>query len=408
MVPKYFLTLLLLGVLILRGSCLYLPTSASLSTHSISSASTAIGTSTTTTTPSTTPLFLSISSTPPDLLGMSQVNGIYGPGSWAGWYITIVASWFRLSVDPKGKLDPNTWTYLLGINWAAFDLLRHVHKFRQGGQDVNKELGTIGAAFTVLWWGSLHAFAQLWLAAYLESVQRGITLCFGLLMPVITLSVEIFSLGSLFADETSSISVPALYYRGMSVTDQYTIVFAACLTGGWISSIAVLFLLTIIIGVIARYSKALTEILEFLGDAVQPVVTWYGAISFLSLIIIGNISPLIHLVPRWLIIVLALPLLVLVYLFYPLWAIFMLVIHSTVYGWNILRYHGSIVSQSCFFMPCSPQSIFEWDQAFALFLGIFLFVGMEALPHIRKKWKEEKLFEQYVAEPQKSLPWELR
>jgi len=42
------------------------------------------------------------------------------------------------------------------------------------------------------------------------------------------------------------------------------------------------------------------------------------------------------------------------------------------------RFSGSIESSdSCFFMPCAPQSISETDQAGALFIGLFLFLAVE-------------------------------
>lgn len=57
-------------------------------------------------------------------------------------------------------------------------------------------------------------------------------------------------------------------------------------------------------------------------------------------------------------------------------------------------------SQSCFFMPCAPQSITEIDQVFVLFLGLFSFIVVEiVVPRarkFRKQRRERRLFEQEV------------
>jgi len=45
-------------------------------------------------------------------------------------------------------------------------------------------------------------------------------------------------------------------------------------------------------------------------------------------------------------------------------------------------------SQSCFFMPCAPQSINEENQLFALFAGLLIFLGWEVLPMIVKEFKK--------------------
>jgi hypothetical protein len=45
---------------------------------------------------------------------------------------------------------------------------------------------------------------------------------------------------------------------------------------------------------------------------------------------------------------------------------------------------GTKVSESCFLMPCAPQSIYDWDQAFSLTAGLMLLVFTEIVPGIRK------------------------
>jgi hypothetical protein len=72
---------------------------------------------------------LPLSSEYPDPLGLSEVSGFYGPGTWAVWTITVFASWLGLLSGGADKgFDANTWTYLLGLQWAAIDLIRQVKK----------------------------------------------------------------------------------------------------------------------------------------------------------------------------------------------------------------------------------------------------------------------------------------
>lgn len=64
--------------------------------------------------------------------------------------------------------------------------------------------------------------------------------------------------------------------------------------------------------------------------------------------------------------------------------------------------HGSVYKQSCFFMPCAPQSIAEFDQTLGLVVGLFVLVVLEGvLPYRRwrkKKKKEQRAFEQEIDE----------
>jgi len=43
---------------------------------------------------------------------------------------------------------------------------------------------------------------------------------------------------------------------------------------------------------------------------------------------------------------------------------------------------GTPISESCFFMPCAPQSIKDWDQAFSLTAALILLICTEVIPNI--------------------------
>jgi hypothetical protein len=58
-------------------------------------------------------------------------------------------------------------------------------------------------------------------------------------------------------------------------------------------------------------------------------------------------------------------------------------------------------SMSCFFMPCSPQSIKDEDQVWSLFAGLFSFLACEAIipvyKELRRRSREEKEFAESVS-----------
>lgn len=42
------------------------------------------------------------------------------------------------------------------------------------------------------------------------------------------------------------------------------------------------------------------------------------------------------------------------------------------------------MSESCFLIPCAPQSIYDWDQAFSLTAALIVLVVTEIIPAVRK------------------------
>lgn len=83
----------------------------------------------------------------------------------------------------------------------------------------------------------------------------------------------------------------------------------------------------------------------------------------------------------------------------PFYLLTVLLITSIVYMFKAYLL-SSIHLESCFFMPCAPQSISEADQSGALFIGLALFVGREIIPPLHKFYRRRLLertrFEQDV------------
>ena len=103
-----------------------------------------------------TPLNLLITLAPPDRLGMSRVSGFHRPDAWAAWFLTLAASCLGLSSHPRARFDLNTWIYLLGMDWAAVDLI-HISRSLQtlkrsnaSSEAFDVEMGSTGAAFSIV------------------------------------------------------------------------------------------------------------------------------------------------------------------------------------------------------------------------------------------------------------------
>ncbi|KAH7071387.1 hypothetical protein BKA63DRAFT_71927 [Paraphoma chrysanthemicola] len=192
---------------------------------------------------------LPVSGVGDDPLGISQVSVFYGPGTWSAWYSTIIAAWIQLLVQPKRTLDPNSWFYILAMNWAAIDLFRQVHSLRTAQEqghslDVRKKfMGPIASPFMIVFWGSVHAVVQNVVALFATRLiitadnkmkdniniddlrawfrvlfSRRLILSMGLILPLTALSVMFFDppLQDDFPKEREHYKFfPALYWEGI-------------------------------------------------------------------------------------------------------------------------------------------------------------------------------------------------
>ena len=93
----------------------------------------------------------------------SQINGFYGPGTWAAWAITLFASWIPLWRDDY-KYNLHYHSYALYTNWAAIDLLRQMWRAdrNRGFREMeDAQLQSLFAALAVVRVGILHASMQI-------------------------------------------------------------------------------------------------------------------------------------------------------------------------------------------------------------------------------------------------------
>lgn len=105
-----------------------------------------------------------------------------------------------------------------------------------------------------------------------------------------------------------------------------------------------------------------------------------AAISITILILDPDMFVLAGAMLLWLIVIVWL-IYIAPYLFFLLW-ILVPIVGSANYVWTgyFRRNPKTWGSESCFFMPCSPQSIKDEDQIYALLASLFLFIGLEGLP----------------------------
>ena len=133
------------------------------------------------------------------------------------------------------------------------------------------------------------------------------------------------------------------------------------------------------VGLILCFSSCgLFIVFLVLGLDMNNLVGFYFAIPFFSLLC------------------LAFPMLL------PAAGVWVLSTSALFYIWDVCyrRSSETMISESCFFMPCSPQSIKDEDQIYALLAGIFLCVGLEVFPpafrRLRQWYRDNRLFVQMV------------
>ncbi|OAL00158.1 hypothetical protein IQ06DRAFT_294489 [Phaeosphaeriaceae sp. SRC1lsM3a] len=99
-----------------------------------------------------------------DPLGLSLVNGFYGPGAWSSSLIALTSSW--LSVFRSGiKSSYDMLAHVFYTNWAALDLLRQTRRNNQ------LSFGPVAAAVVISYCGLVHCVLQF---AYLGNRQSSI------------------------------------------------------------------------------------------------------------------------------------------------------------------------------------------------------------------------------------------
>lgn len=281
-----------------------------------------------------------VSGQPPDPLGISAVSGIYGPGVWTAWMVTICLTWCEIISGRNPVADSSFWLFLVGVWWSAIDLMHRTWQISirncngNGGNADAKDMGSLGAAFTVLWVGLLHGLSMILVSLMLSHFRRnlgggGRTLAALLILPVagFTAFGLAFSKPSWIFPAENFCLLPAACRKGMTCNNHNGLLFLL-----WTS--LVLDFGTVFGYLLLKGSGAMTW---FLVDTIG------GKLFGIFLGIVGCLL--------WIIYSFNGPALALIFLD------------------GVLPPVGITITserQGCFFMPCAPQSIGDHSQLCAL------------------------------------------
>jgi hypothetical protein len=303
-----------------------------------------------------------------DPFGIKNVSGFYGPGAWIAWCLTLASSWVAVIRNDQSH-NTNHFVYLLYINWAAIDVIRLTVRNLAKGTDPNSEqttlTGPLGAALVVTWWGITHAALQYNLStssvhdyfAYRHfdywpsnslvkrkyNRPRRLLLALGIILPTIAGLVGNIGL----VESGLGGIVPSLYWTDMKVSN---IGYLGILNGLHIFAIGLALLPDTAIPRSVDEETA-AHIITF---AVKCGI-WAGCA--------GSAFGML-----------------LLYIF------------------RLIASGGASWTKSCVLMPCAPQSLLDWDQAFPALVGVIM-VGYEFraavlrgvrqyMPVVRQKLKE--------------------
>jgi hypothetical protein len=225
----------------------------------------------------------------------NEVNGSYGPGAWAAWAITLMASWIPiLRKDYESNI--HYISYALYTNWAAIDIFRQkpsTHALQpRSTEDPDKPVlvsreNIMAASFAVVGIGIVHAYLQYVVCLRQlreeEKLENGDTKTIRRRSHIILLGVTLPSIAWFVWSQRMCLGLLHNPVFGLSVV---------MLSLGFFSNVLLFTQITLIT------SSLMSGVCE-------------GGVEF------GRLS------------------------------------------------------RKCYVIPCAPQSISEWDQAFALFLALF-------------------------------------
>jgi hypothetical protein len=347
------------------------------------------------------PLYLPVKGADPDPFGISKVNGYYGPGTWTGWFLTILTSWIRLSTKPHDRVDSNAYLYVFMMNWAAGDLIWRTEVWKKmlddgrGTSDSDKQLGRIAAAFMMTWWGIFFTalpmiIRSIYHVAGRRNLRRTMVLYIGSVFPSFALSHFAFTLRTLFISSkmrkwpTAYVPIPALYWSGMEIETQQYILRLACFSGlSLLTYLCIASYLPLRTFLYANTSKRdLINRLGNFGFAFFSAVTLFLFKLYTEILYINFLNMPLGLVANLINI--------LIIVFFPLSIIITFFGVFVVYIFKAYFHLGSSMSNSCFFMPCSPHQLSDMDQLFSLLGGLTISLGLEFGPPFVHAFKRRR------------------
>ena len=253
-----------------------------------------------------------------------QISGFYGPGAWAAWVITLIASWIPLL---QGDYTHNLHFigYAIYTNWAAIDLIHHVSQVppqdQQNWSDADKaRLDNIAASLAVLQIGICQMITQMCFFTgqhqHEESARPKLSL--EARRRLVLTAGAVFPLSMVFY-------VPRFGFLFQSLS---LVVF---IVGGIMGFCVVTFN-------VCRLFWSCAYIWDFVLEEYpfSPIFFILCLCSLIFIIFFGSSSQREDL--------------------------------------RLVHTRDILPPKRCYFVPCAPQGIGEWDQAFSLLVAIFLFL----------------------------------
>ncbi|KAK3080248.1 hypothetical protein LTS18_002749 [Coniosporium uncinatum] len=275
--------------------------------------------------------------------------------------------------------------------------------------DFNRYLGRFAAASSVMFTSIAHTKYQLLFSGITRNMRRFYTLVLFVLFPLSAMLGTFHVLKAAHPDvhyeypkteNATSMVIPTLYWQSMDRQDHRSLIWLA-----WLSPTLILLVLVIFASCVlaTKYgppstAERLRRIYMWLydNDHCQIVMAVYFSFTYMTIsltLVLTKIGEWTGHDMRWarFISAPALYIFALIYceIAFPVAAVWYVVE-------AYLKRHSS-VSDSCFFMPCSPYSIWDSDQLLALLLGCVAGLVVEGplvWSLVKKKWVANRVFTQ--------------
>ncbi|KAF2652123.1 hypothetical protein K491DRAFT_695857 [Lophiostoma macrostomum CBS 122681] len=334
-----------------------------------------------------------------DPYGTAKVSGFYGPGTWSSWYLALVASAMRIYTKPHARLDPNTWLFVVGTNWAAMDLLRILAQtvWKDDGKMDAQDIGRVSAAIMLAFWGNVYALAQVLVLAVAtrdpEPRQRLLTHLAGFVLPTVALNCFVFSLEWVEKEPRlgghALDAFPILYFGGEELR--------------WVFLVGLIaFVFVMAVGLFAMLLNLVyvgfvyPELREWKRVAnVRPlyygfVIAFFLVVCFSLMFMFGRVAKHFS---RLFILIFSPVFLIATFVYSVAFLVAVLIVMPLWYFVRLVLTGFKAWSNAAYFMPLAPQLLTEWDQAFGLFLGVSLLFGFEVYPAVVRYKNDRRMFE---------------
>ncbi|OIW32947.1 hypothetical protein CONLIGDRAFT_156808 [Coniochaeta ligniaria NRRL 30616] len=326
-----------------------------------------------------------------DVIGFNDVSGYYGPGGFIAWVLVIFTCYYYFLKRARGAARPpgidfNMWCFLLPLNGSAADLLnriRQINLLAAEPERAMQQAAPLAAATIFVTFGVLNCFALLIGEIATDSetedfsnasklIKRYGLLCVGMLLPSASMTVLLaYQLQKDSLVHEILRSTPAFYRSGMPVGIHDFLLYVMLLPGPMSLELAILLLTVITYATFPAIRRIMRWVLY--GMAVLPIPVGLCALLFVDLPL-----RLLHIQAPYVSLICLAPYMALLAFLFAVSSLVVFIAMSAYYAVEFMMGH-----RTCFFMPCTPQKIYEMDQLRDLVIGCFALSFIELGLHRR-------------------------